>query len=278
MSILTERGIGNAIQEFIEKDEKDAILNLINYQIEKTQGFLKKTKWRNDNQLSDEIKKFHDMRISAQKEEENEIKELFDQNRTTNKPSTQPGNTSDAELDEIDTAPTKSLLTKKKPTQPKANVLDDFENELDEGMTSTLKKAPAKRGRGSRGGSTSTTRGRGRGKGAASATSTQCGTQIQISFSGQLTTSSRKPTQKSYADVNLDDSEIVDMTNDDFKLKPSNQTRKPAAVSSQSAKSQLMYDDEDQSDSENRVKSKISLDDDDDSNIFRKTETKRRRF
>jgi hypothetical protein len=35
--VLTERGIGDAIQEFIEKDEKDAIVELINYQIDRMQ-------------------------------------------------------------------------------------------------------------------------------------------------------------------------------------------------------------------------------------------------
>ena len=35
--ILTEKGLGDAIQEFIEKDEKDAISELINYQIDKIQ-------------------------------------------------------------------------------------------------------------------------------------------------------------------------------------------------------------------------------------------------
>jgi hypothetical protein len=34
---LTEKGLGDAIQEYIEKDEKDAIIELINYQIEKIQ-------------------------------------------------------------------------------------------------------------------------------------------------------------------------------------------------------------------------------------------------
>ena len=34
---LTERGIGDAIKEFIEKDEKDAISELVNYQIDRLQ-------------------------------------------------------------------------------------------------------------------------------------------------------------------------------------------------------------------------------------------------
>lgn len=35
--VLTEKGLGDAIQEYIEKDERDAIGELINFQIEKIQ-------------------------------------------------------------------------------------------------------------------------------------------------------------------------------------------------------------------------------------------------
>lgn len=35
--MLTEKGLGDAIQEYIEKDEKDSISELINYQIVKIQ-------------------------------------------------------------------------------------------------------------------------------------------------------------------------------------------------------------------------------------------------
>lgn len=37
LMVLTEKGLGEAIQEFIEKDEKDAIPELINFQIGKIQ-------------------------------------------------------------------------------------------------------------------------------------------------------------------------------------------------------------------------------------------------
>ena len=33
--MLTEKGLGDAIQEYIEKDEKDAINELVNFQMEK---------------------------------------------------------------------------------------------------------------------------------------------------------------------------------------------------------------------------------------------------
>jgi len=35
--VLSEKGLGDAIQEYIEKDEKDSIAELINFQIEKLQ-------------------------------------------------------------------------------------------------------------------------------------------------------------------------------------------------------------------------------------------------
>lgn len=40
LSLLTEQGMGTAIQEFVDKDEKDAIEQLINHQLEKTQRHL----------------------------------------------------------------------------------------------------------------------------------------------------------------------------------------------------------------------------------------------
>ena len=37
MLVLTEKGLGDAIQEYIEKDERDAIGELVNFQIDKMQ-------------------------------------------------------------------------------------------------------------------------------------------------------------------------------------------------------------------------------------------------
>ncbi|MBN3306762.1 MRE11 protein, partial [Amia calva] len=41
LSLLTEQGMGKAVQEFVDKEEKDAIEDLVNFQLEKTQRFLK---------------------------------------------------------------------------------------------------------------------------------------------------------------------------------------------------------------------------------------------
>lgn len=41
LSLLTERGMGEAVQEFVDKEEKDAIDELVKFQLEKTQRYLK---------------------------------------------------------------------------------------------------------------------------------------------------------------------------------------------------------------------------------------------
>lgn len=41
LSLLTEQGMGKAVAEFVDKEERDAIEELINYQLEKTQRYLR---------------------------------------------------------------------------------------------------------------------------------------------------------------------------------------------------------------------------------------------
>ena len=38
-SQLTEKGMGDAVKEFVDKEEKDAIGELVHYQLEKTQVY-----------------------------------------------------------------------------------------------------------------------------------------------------------------------------------------------------------------------------------------------
>ena len=37
LMVLTEKGMGDAVKEFVDKEEKDAIAELVHYQLEKTQ-------------------------------------------------------------------------------------------------------------------------------------------------------------------------------------------------------------------------------------------------
>lgn len=76
LSLLTEQGMGKAIQEFVDKDEKDAIEELISYQLEKTQRHLLARGVITEQDIDAEIKKFRDSKKNTT-EEENDIKEAM---------------------------------------------------------------------------------------------------------------------------------------------------------------------------------------------------------
>ncbi|XP_074535531.1 double-strand break repair protein MRE11 [Halichoeres trimaculatus] len=76
LSLLTEQGMGKAIQEFVDKDEKDAIEELITYQLEKTQRHLQARGVTTEQDIDTEIKRFRDSKKNTT-EEENEIKEAI---------------------------------------------------------------------------------------------------------------------------------------------------------------------------------------------------------
>uniref|UniRef100_A0A4W6EBD0 Double-strand break repair protein n=1 Tax=Lates calcarifer TaxID=8187 RepID=A0A4W6EBD0_LATCA len=76
LSLLTEQGMGKAIQEFVDKDEKDAIQELITYQLEKTQRHLQARGVTTEQDIDAEIQKFRDSKKNTA-EEENEIKEAI---------------------------------------------------------------------------------------------------------------------------------------------------------------------------------------------------------
>lgn len=76
LSLLTEQGMGKAIQEFVDKDEKDAIEELISYQLEKTQRHLLARGVTTEQDIDAEIKNFRDSKKNTT-EEENDIKEAM---------------------------------------------------------------------------------------------------------------------------------------------------------------------------------------------------------
>ncbi|XP_074498162.1 double-strand break repair protein MRE11 [Sebastes fasciatus] len=77
LSLLTEQGMGKAIQEFVDKDEKDAIEELIKCQLEKTQRHLQARGVTTEQDIDTEIRRFRDSKKNTT-EEENEIKEAID--------------------------------------------------------------------------------------------------------------------------------------------------------------------------------------------------------
>uniref|UniRef100_H3CQQ5 Double-strand break repair protein n=1 Tax=Tetraodon nigroviridis TaxID=99883 RepID=H3CQQ5_TETNG len=80
LSLLTEQGMGKAIREFVDKDEKDAIEELITYQLEKTQRHLQARGVTTEQDIDAEIQKFRDSKKNTT-EEEKEIIEVMDRAR-----------------------------------------------------------------------------------------------------------------------------------------------------------------------------------------------------
>ncbi|XP_067306153.1 double-strand break repair protein MRE11 [Pseudorasbora parva] len=77
LSLLTEQGMGKAVQEFVDKEEKDAIEELINYQLEKTQRYLRERRVEaTEEKIDEEIRQFRDSKRNTTEEDE-EVQEAI---------------------------------------------------------------------------------------------------------------------------------------------------------------------------------------------------------
>ncbi|XP_068001601.1 double-strand break repair protein MRE11 isoform X1 [Melanerpes formicivorus] len=78
LSLLTERGMGEAVQEFVDKEEKDAIEELVKFQLEKTQRFLKERRTEaEEDKIDEEVRKFRESRKKNTEEEDEEVREAI---------------------------------------------------------------------------------------------------------------------------------------------------------------------------------------------------------
>ncbi|NXL92451.1 MRE11 protein, partial [Alectura lathami] len=78
LSLLTERGMGEAVQEFVDKEEKDAIEELVKFQLEKTQRFLKERHIdAEEEKIDEEVRKFRESRRTNTEEEDEEVREAM---------------------------------------------------------------------------------------------------------------------------------------------------------------------------------------------------------
>jgi len=78
LSLLTERGMGEAVQEFVDKEEKDAIEELVKYQLEKTQRFLKQRHIDGlEDKIDEEVRRFRESRQKNTNEEDDEVREAM---------------------------------------------------------------------------------------------------------------------------------------------------------------------------------------------------------
>lgn len=82
LSLLTERGMGEAVQEFVDKEEKDAIEELVKYQLEKTQRFLKERHIDAlEDKIDEEVRRFRESRQRNANEEDDEVREAMSRAR-----------------------------------------------------------------------------------------------------------------------------------------------------------------------------------------------------
>uniref|UniRef100_A0ABM5FWD1 Double-strand break repair protein n=1 Tax=Pogona vitticeps TaxID=103695 RepID=A0ABM5FWD1_9SAUR len=78
LSLLTERGMGEAVQEFVDKEEKDAIEELVKFQLEKTQRFLKEQHIdAEETKIDEEVQRFRESRKKNTMEEDEEVREAI---------------------------------------------------------------------------------------------------------------------------------------------------------------------------------------------------------
>lgn len=155
LSLLTERGMGEAVQEFVDKEEKDAIEELVKYQLEKTQRFLKERHIDAlEDKIDEEVRRFRESRQKNTSEEEDEVREAMSRARALRSQWESSASTSGAD-----------------------NAHVDLEDQPASDSDDSLAAAPSRgRGRGRRGGrgqNTGTRGGSQRGRGASLQTSTR---------------------------------------------------------------------------------------------------------
>ncbi|NXR44207.1 MRE11 protein, partial [Hippolais icterina] len=74
--------MGEAVQEFVDKEEKDAIEELVKFQLEKTQRFLKERRTdAEEEKIDEEVRKFRESRKKNTEEEDKEVREAMSRAR-----------------------------------------------------------------------------------------------------------------------------------------------------------------------------------------------------
>ncbi|NWU07214.1 MRE11 protein, partial [Cephalopterus ornatus] len=70
--------MGEAVQEFVDKEEKDAIEELVKFQLEKTQKFLRERRTdAEEEKIDEEVRKFRENRKKNTEEEDKEVREAM---------------------------------------------------------------------------------------------------------------------------------------------------------------------------------------------------------
>lgn len=262
LSLLTERGMGEAVQEFVDKEEKDAIEELVKFQLEKTQRFLKE---RNidaeEEKIDEEVRKFRETRRENTNEEDEEVREAINRARA-HRSQTEDINMSEGDDDDVGMG--------KKTSKP---ISDDS----DDNIPAPTRGRGRGRARGGRGQSATTRgtsrRGRGSGEPPSSGRASKAAAKNMSIFDAFKASSSRQSTSRSVPAKNYSE-EIEDNDSDleEVSFTPTSQKDKRAVSTSssfskkssqsQSSRDPFFIDDDD--------------DDEDDFNPFKSSTSSRR--
>lgn len=246
LSLLTEQGMGKAIQEFVDKDEKDAIQELITYQLEKTQRHLQARGVITEQDIDAEVKRFRDSKKNTA-EEENEIKEAMNR----------------AKAHRLERG------------EERSNELADVTMDSDEESTPF---PPTTRGRGrggrrqggrGRGATTSEPKPAGRGRSQKSSAATQSKNIMQALQASSQRSRTKATTSYTAEELTIDDSD------DDIPVMKA--ARPPPRAASSSSSSFTKYSSQNQSQSSKGVAFDDSDDDDDEDNPFKGRSRRSRR-
>ncbi|KAE8627716.1 hypothetical protein XENTR_v10007121 [Xenopus tropicalis] len=244
LSLLTERGMGEAVQEFVDKEEKDALEELVKFQLEKTQRFLKERQIdAEEDKIDEEVRKFRETRKTNTNEEEEEVREAMIRARAHR------SQTADIDMSDDD-----ELMRK---------VSGPLSDDEDIGASMPARGRGRGRGRGGRG-QTTTTRGTSRrGRGSAGADQPSSGRASKaagknMSILDAFKPSSRQPTarnmpKKTYSeDIEDDDSDIEEVSFTPSSFVESRRTSSTStsysrkSSQSQAAKGHFLDDDDDE--------------------------------
>nr|XP_042136361.1 double-strand break repair protein MRE11 isoform X2 [Peromyscus maniculatus bairdii] len=210
LSLLTERGMGEAVQEFVDKEEKDAIEELVKYQLEKTQRFLKERHIdAQEDKIDEEVRRFRESRQRNTNEEDDEVREAMSRARALR--SQQSENSASAfSADDLSCDGTEQTA-----------------NDSDDSLSAVPSRGRGRgRGRGRRGGRGQSTAPRGgsqrgrdaglesaaRGRGSKATTSTSRNMSILDAFRSTRQQPSRNITTKNYSEtIEVDESDEEDI-------------------------------------------------------------------
>ncbi|XP_062052874.1 double-strand break repair protein MRE11 isoform X2 [Lepus europaeus] len=204
LSLLTERGMGEAVQEFVDKEEKDAIEELVKYQLEKTQRFLKERHIDAlEDKIDEEVRRFRESRQKNTDEEDDEVREAINRARALRSQS-----------EDLASAFSADDLTS-------IELAEEMANDSDDSISAAANKGRG-RGRGRRGGRGQNSasrggsqRGRGtgletsRGRNSKAAVSTSRNMSIIDAFKCTRQQTSQKVATKNYSEViEVDESDV----------------------------------------------------------------------